>query len=432
MKKLLKFTNLNKIVLFSLLSVPTAITLTSAKDCWDHITLTESEAKNGFETLIESYKTQQYDTNLQSKLETIIANNIVNFWTQDTFHEKYQIKINPAILKYSDLKVKVTITNSISSQSKNQFSLIQDANKQDLAYFEVNYFVTLSEKEIKENANNAKAEFYIVINNLINWSTAQDELTNAIVTDKPAKQKILDKAKRTLDDSISKLKTLQDSKQLFTVLSNHWPIIIQNWNNVNVAQRNLTNSWTAAKPVNKTKLDYETNIFNNSILTLKTSQDSPINFTDFSKKLLIIKEKLTNVNSAQDELTKATKAYKPAKQKNLDNKLSDFHNEFKSLKFKAKDEYDAFIKAEEEKSNLKTLYDSLKKAFTSFKDKQIKLNKAQDELTNAIATDKPAKQKTVDDEKKQLASLELTFLNQQKAINTLGSKHLKLIPKPDW
>ncbi len=67
MKKLLKFTNLNKAILFSLVTIPVAVAFMSAKDCWG------ADIKDTFDSILAAIKAETDITKknlLKAKLTT--------------------------------------------------------------------------------------------------------------------------------------------------------------------------------------------------------------------------------------------------------------------------------------------------------------------------------------------------------------------------
>ncbi len=278
---------------------------------------------------------------------------------------------------------------------------------------------------MENNATNAKKEFYTVINNFQKLLTAQDELKKASEADKLAKQKAVDEAQTTLNTSISVLQTLQNSKTLFSDLFKNWSTIKQNVDDVNLAQDELKKASEADKLTKQKAADEAQKKLDESISKHKTLQDSKTSFSDLFKNWSTIKQNIDDVNSAQDSLTKVSEAEKPAKQKTVDDKLSKFHDGLKSFAFKAKDEYDDFMKVVSDK--FQQTFDELKNIFSSFKDQQIKVNSAQDALTKASEAEKPAKEKTLANDKKSLESLKSNYINKQQELNKLSSKNFKLI-----
>ncbi len=226
--KLLKYLNFNKVVVFSLLSIPAFVTLMSTKDCWGEITSLSDVSPKGFADQIKLYKkppsklTKEELEILLTKeeLEILLANNIGYFFKSD-INKTYK---NKKKLQYSDLKIKVTIKDFDQKQRLDPKYITQEKalkifylDESSTLIGEIDYFEMLNYETLSANKLTSQKEFNPVIQALIKHLLLQQ-------SNNPKHEDLL-KTKKEFNDAFLNLKTFKDINNHFNDLIIKTPII---------------------------------------------------------------------------------------------------------------------------------------------------------------------------------------------------------------
>ncbi len=192
MKKLLKYTNLNKLVLFSLLVIPAVVTLTSAKDCWNAVTFDDVDLSPKLKQLIEDFKKSPTDKKLWAQIEVLLHIEAKMFWNK-TDNADFPFKKVGAYSKF-EIKTSKWLKDQNWKTSLLYYK-IHDLDTILTDWFKAEKVVTTEAAKLKTSDD--KDDLLTVLNA---WKQAIDVKTKATET--------------------AKLKTIDDKDAVLTVLNN--------------------------------------------------------------------------------------------------------------------------------------------------------------------------------------------------------------------
>ncbi len=207
MKKLFKFTNLNKVILFSLIAIPSTVTCISAKDCWGIDKEEELQKATADKTKADAVFKQTTDDKYQA--DSVFNQTFIDKTKADAAFNQTFIDKTKADLAIADFKLTLKNINSDFNLllKKSKTKLSTSSNKKII--FKDDYFKTIKQNPSLNSLEDFVNTLQLQLDNESNIKMFADLTFNKATDDKTTADLALKKAtddKTTADLAFNKAK----------------------------------------------------------------------------------------------------------------------------------------------------------------------------------------------------------------------------------